>query len=242
MALNNSSKANKGNILRIFTGDLIENQLKTSVGHNYDPTIADPAMQKDGMIEILKDTNKHLYGEDYWRKLKINDSNEQENILSVAVDGNHEYRSRKASGQWITKDMCEASKTLYLGMSSIIDLTIVNKKLKLEKNYKLYVAHKPSKGDATSPEAILRAFRKKQSTLPGVDIFIFGHFHRKFVSANGYFDTKAKCFRKVLYVINPSPVCGLEYAEEAGYPPLEIGYHVDCFLPLDPLAEVWSKI
>lgn len=242
-ALNETTAKYKGNIFRVYTGDLIENQLKSSVGHNYDSEIADPSIQKKDMIDTLIKTNKNLYGESIWRKLKVdNTKREHTDILSVAVEGNHEYRTRKVAAQWLTRDMCEASKTLYLGMNGIIELTIFNKKVKREKTYKIYVAHRPSRADATSPESILRAFKKKQSVLPGIDIFIFGHFHRKFLSANGYFDSNTNEFRKVLYVINPSPMFGAEYGEEAGYPPLEIGYSNDIFLPLDPFQSIWGIV
>lgn len=242
-ALNRSADAYRGRIFRIFTGDLVENQLKTSVGHNYDVAIADPAIQKADMIDILKDTNEYLYGTKKYNSLKIDKkATSFKDLLSVGVEGNHEYRTRKMVGQWLSKEMHEAAKIIDLKFGGIVELTIFNTKLKMEKTYKIYVAHRPSKTDATSMEAIIRAFKRKQSILPGIDIIIFGHFHRRFISSDGYFDSTADDFKKILYIVNPSPLKDMEYADEAGYPPLKVGYNVNLFLPLDPLAQCYGVI
>ena len=230
-SLNSVVDKHKGNIFRVFTGDLLENSLKSSIGHNYDVSIPDPSDQKHGVMEILEETNKYLYGEATWKKLKLN--KRSIDVRSIAVEGNHEMRTRKLTGQWLGEEMCVPAKVKWLGLSSLIELTIVNKRLKMSKKYNIYVAHRPSKTNATSLESILRAFKRKQSAIPGVDVMIFGHFHKRFISANGYFDTTSKKFKKVLYVLNPSPMAGMEYAEEAGYPPLEVGHYVNIYLPLD---------
>ena len=241
-ALNNVVDKHRENIFRVFTGDLIENQLKTSVGHNYDVAISDPAVQKSDMIEILTDTNKYLYGKE-WNKLRINNkSNEFNNIRSVGVEGNHEYRTRKLAGQWISTDMHEAAKVLDLKMQAIVELTIVNKKLKKETTYRMFIAHRLSKTNACSPEAILRGFIKKQSTLPGIDVIIMGHTHNKFLSAGTYTDVKTGETKKVLYVVNPSPMGAVEYALEAGYPPLDSGFYQNIHLPLDPSIPIWGVV
>lgn len=238
-SLNEVTDQHKGNIFRIFTGDIIENALKTSVGHNYDIAIPDPDIQKRDMIEVLTKTTKRLYGEQTWKKASLNKLN---GIRAIGVDGNHEYRSRKLTGQWLARDIYEPAKILYGGMSAIIELTIENKKLRMQKKYNIFVAHRPSKTSATSLESILRAFKRKQSTLPGIDIIIFGHYHKRYIQADGYFDSKEERFKKVLYIINPSPMIDAEYAEEAGYPPLVIGHHISCFLPLDKKLEPWGII
>jgi len=242
-SLNQVTEKNKGNIFRIFTGDIIENALKTSIGHNYDLAVGDPATQKSHMIDLLKNTTKKLYGDSVWKKLEIN-SNVSElkynDIRAIGVEGNHEYRSRKQSGQWVGKEMYEAAKIISAGMNAIIELTIKNVKLKMQKTYKIYVAHRPSSTSATSYESILRAFRKKQCSFPGVDILVFGHFHRRFIQADGYFDSETNKFKKILYIINPSPMSDAEYAEEAGYPPLAIGHYINCYLPLD--SDPWGIV
>jgi predicted phosphodiesterase len=181
-ALNDTADQYRGRIFRILTGDLIENQLKTSVGHNYDVLLADPAVQKQDMIDILTETNEYLYGKAIFSKLKIpKDATNLKNVLSVGVEGNHEYRTRKMAGQWISKEMHQAAKIVDMKFGGIVELTISNQKLKMEKTYRIYVSHRPSKTDATSIEAISRAFKKKQSMFPGIDIIVFGHFHRRFI-------------------------------------------------------------
>lgn len=228
-SLNSVSEKHKGNVFRVYTGDLTENALQQSVGHNYDIAVPDPAEQKKAVVEILTETNKKLYGSK-WQKL---DTASTLDSRAIAVEGNHEYRTRKLTGQWLGEEMCSPAKVNWLGMSAIIELNIVNKRLKMSKTYRLFVAHRPNKSSATSVESITRSFRKKQSCIPGVDVIVFGHFHKRFISANGYFDTTTNSFRKVLYVINPSPASGLEYAEEAGYPPLEVGTYVNVYLPIE---------
>jgi predicted phosphodiesterase len=241
--LNRVVDKHRGNIFRVFTGDLTENQLKTSVGHNYDSEIADPAVQKRDMIDVLRQTNRHLYGENKYRQLKINKGDTSFNgVLSVGVGGNHEYRTRKVAAQWLSEDMHDASKVLDMGFGGIIELTISNKKLKLEKTYKIYVTHRPSKTTSTSDEAILRAFRKKQSILPGIDIIIFGHSHKRFLYPSSYTNIETGEQKKILYAVNPSPMQISEYAEEAGYPPLEADYFINIYLPLDPIKPIYGYV
>jgi len=198
-ALNGATDEHRGNMLRIFTGDLVENQLKTSVGHNYDVALADPAVQKRDMIDILRKTNEYLYTSTLYKKLNTLNQNRDRlvDIRSLGVEGNHEYRTRNTAGQWLSQELHEASKTLDCGSRAIIELTIFNKKLKMEKLYRIFVAHRPSKTDATSFDAITRSFKKKQSVLPGIDVMIFGHYHRRYLFPDGYFDIRADEYKKI---------------------------------------------
>lgn len=225
----------KKDVFRIFTGDNSENSLKTSVGHNYDVMIPDPTDQKDGAIRILTRVMKYQIGSKNWSSYKAPTEENHVNAKAVGVGGNHEYRTRKLTGQWLDKEIYNAAKILPMGMEGIVELTLRNKKLKLSKTYRIYVSHAPGKANtsATSNEAILRGFRKKQSSLPGIDIFAFGHFHKRFLQSDGYFDSINNKFRKVLYVINPSLLTQSEYAIEAGYPLLEKGYSIEVYLPID---------
>lgn len=218
----------KGNIFRIFTGDMIENALKTSVGHNYDISIPDPQMQKEGMKDILKTIMLHQYGETAFKQTSATSS-----YRAVGVCGNHEYRTRKQTGQWLDKDIYDHAKILSAGMQCIIELTIVNKKLKLSKTYKIYVAHRPNSSTTSSLAGIHRSLVKKRSDVPGCDLYVFGHFHKRIILPDGFFNSVTGTFQKVLYVINPSPMYDSEYADVAGYAPLGIGHYVNCFLPLD---------
>lgn len=244
-ALNACADRDRGNLFRILTGDLIENQLKTSVGHNYDAGIPDPDDQRKDMIDILTDTNKYLYGEKRYKSIVTkgwDKKNEFEDIRCIGVEGNHEYRTRKLSGLWVSELMHTAAKVLDMKMQAIVILTIYNKKLKKEATYKLFVSHRLSKTDACSQEAMIRGFAKKQSTLPGIDIIVMGHTHKRFLSSNTYTDVTNGETKKVLYVVNPSPMGAVEYAQEAGYPPLDSGYYINVHLPLDPAVPIWGVV
>lgn len=232
----------KKDLFRIFTGDLIENALKTSVGHNYDVAIPDPSDQLKDMKEVLKKIMKFQMGTKQWEKYKCPGKTCHNDAVAVGVGGNHEYRTRKLTGQWIDKEMYEEAKILPMGQGGIVELTIWNKKLNMSRTYNIYVSHAPGKTNATSIESILRAFKKKQSVLPGIDVICFGHYHKRFIQSDGYFDMATDTFRKVMYVINPSPLIGAEYALEAGYPPCQEGYSTDIYLPLDPDKQPYGII
>lgn len=176
---------------------------------------------------------RYQLGASAWNSYVAPDEENHEDAKAVGVGGNHEYRTRKMSGQWLDKELYAPAKILPMGMEGIIELTLINKKLKLSKTYRIYVAHAPGKTNATSIESILRAFRKKQTNLPGIDVIVFGHYHKRFIQSDGYFDSMTDTFKKVLYVINPSPLCRVEYALVAGYPPIEKGYSIEIYLPLD---------
>ena len=241
-ALNRATEKAKGNLFRIFTGDNVENALSTSVGHNYDIAIPDPADQKNDMIDIFKEVTAKQYGSKYKNFRLPTNTGQQLRVKAVGVEGNHEYRTRKLTGQWLASEMYREAKIMPLGMHGIVELTLTNQRLKMSKTYRIFVAHRPGKTSATSFESILRAFRKKQQGLPGIDAIVFGHYHKRFVQADGYFDPQSQVFKKVLYVINPSPMQGAEYAEEAGYPPLEIGHYVNFFLPLEKNKQPYALI
>lgn len=224
------NKEFKGNLFRLYMGDLIENALKTSVGHNYDIDTPDPQVQKDTMKKALLDVSKDLYGTKF-KSIKLGSMS---NVLQLGCTGNHEYRSRKMAGQWIERDMYHPAKIPAIGTRAIVELTATNKKMRVSRKYKIFFAHRPSSTTATSEEAILRCMRRKRAEIPGCDIYAFGHFHKRFIFPDGYFDTDTGEFKKALYVVCPSPMANIEYADVAGYAPLLTGYTVRVQLPLDP--------
>lgn len=232
----------KKDMFRIYTGDLVENSLKTSVGHNYDIAVPDPSDQVATMKKILTKVTKAQVGPKNWKNYEAPTKEHHECTLAAGVGGNHEYRTRKLSGQWIADEIYKEAKVLPMGQEGIIQLTLFNKKLNIDRTYMIYVAHAPGKTNATSIESIMRSFRKKQSTLPGIDIIVFGHYHRRFIQSSGYFDAKNDVFKKVLYVINPSPLTSVEYAIEAGYPPNEAGYSIDIYLPIEQTKQPYGVI
>lgn len=222
----------KGNIFRVFTGDLIENNLTNSIGHGYDLLISDPSVQRNDMMDILKELSEDMYGKQNFKRMRVSNSN-LKGCLSAGCCGNHEYRSRRTAGVWLDRDMYQAGKILSLGIQGIIELKIINKKIKMSRTYNIYVSHRPSKTNATSIEAMLRAFRRKKADVPGIDVFVFGHFHKRIIEPDVHFDKTTGQIKKTLYVVNPSPMIDAEYAEVASFSPLEVGHYINVFLPLD---------
>lgn len=229
----------KGNIFRLWVGDLIENALKKSIGHNYDIEVPDPEIQKTNMTAALIEISKHMYGSNF-NKIKTTDS--LDGVLQVGCIGNHEYRTRKESGQWLDKEMYNPAKILSIGLNGILELTIINKKLKLSRVYKIYLSHRPSSTSATSEDSIIRAIKKKRADVPGCDLYVFGHYHQRIIRPDGYIDSKTGLYKKALLVVAPSPMYGIEYADVAGYGTHLTGYNVHTYLPLDPIMNPYGIV
>ena len=189
------------------------------------------------MQEILKEIITYQYGSTAFKKAVMDSKNPTQSMLNscraVGCCGNHEYRTRKQTGQWLDRDLYSPAKILSVGMQAILELTLVNKKLKMSKAYKIYVAHRPSSSSCSSLAGLQRNLVKKRGDIPGCDLYVFGHFHKRIILPDGFMNSDTGTFRKVLYVINPSPMYDCEYADVAGYSPLVTGYHVNVYLPID---------
>lgn len=220
----------RGNIFVLSTGDLIENGLNDSIGHGYDIDIRDPQTQRDHLRDVYIELNKHLYGEKEWKSLKLSKTN-LTGCLHVGCAGNHEYRTRKNSGLWVQRDIYGPSKTWNVDIAAIIKLKIVNKKLKMSKTYTIFLSHRPYKSNASDIASIIRVCRKKKGDVLA-DIYSYGHYHRRSITPDSAYDSSGN-FKKVLYVINPSPLYDVEYADWGGYSPLRTGWYVNVRLPLE---------
>jgi len=229
----------RDNQFTIYTGDLIENNLNNSVGHGYDIAIRDPAKQKNDMIKLLTRVNQNLYGKDFDNKFK-KVGGYYTNVLSAGVPGNHEYRTRKTSGQWLHQELYNPSKILDLGMNAIIELKIFNKKIKESRTVSIFVSHRPVNSSGNTIESILRGCKKKKGDILA-DIYTYGHYHRRLILPDGAYDRNGK-FKKILYVINPSPMEYAEYADWSGYSPLSANWYVNVRIPLDPSLHAYGKI
>jgi hypothetical protein len=224
-----------GDVFYTFNGDLNENNTEGSPGHHFDISEPDPDKQVERVEEALTAVTQHIYGIS-WNNLKLpkNLENSKELLLSaVSVDGNHEYRTRRSTGIWLSKKYSDVSKVAWLGQRAIINLEIRNKKAKLSKTYKIFLSHWPCKAQSGAIPTILRNFRNLQSEHPGVDIFICGHYHKRLIHPSGYFDSSIKKFRKVLYVVNPSPMSNVEYSDQANFPAIQNNSYVEIFLPIE---------
>lgn len=238
-ALKRDQDKHRGNQFTLFTGDLVENNLNTSIGHGYDIAVRDPADQKNQMRDGLVSIQKHLYTPHKFKRVKLT-GNELTGVLSAGVIGNHEYRTRNVSGQWLQEEFYGPAKILDLKINALIVLTVVNRRLSMSKTYRIFVSHRPNKSNATATEVIYRNCKKKRADIPA-DVYVYGHFHRRLVLSDGCYDENGK-FKKVLYVINPSPIFNVEYADYAGFSPLAAGWFVNCFLPLDPDKYAYSYV
>lgn len=225
----------RDNQFTIYTGDMSENNLNGSVGHGYDIQIRDPSQQVKEVADSLKRLQLHLYGKSAFDRLDGRGP-----VLSAGVVGNHEYRSRNSAGVWLQEQMYGPAKILDMRIQGLINLTIVNKKLRMQKTYRIYVSHRPNNSNATSIELILRAAKKKKADVQA-DIYMFGHYHRRLIHPDGVYDQNGK-FKKVLYVVNPSPVRYAEYADWAGFSPLSSAWYVNVYLPLDPNQYAYGKV
>lgn len=225
----------RGNQFIVYPGDIVENNLNNSVGHGYDIEIRDPAEQVKDMRNVLIRLQKHLYGRSQFGKLHTNDP-----VLSAGVVGNHEYRSRNSAGIWLQEQMYGPAKILDMRIQGLINLKIVNRKLHMEKTYRIYVSHRPNNSNATSIELILRSAKKKKADVQA-DVYVFGHYHRRLIHPDGAYDADGK-FKKVLYVVNPAPIVYAEYADWAGFSPLSSAWYVNVYLPLDPQMYAWGKV
>lgn len=234
--LKNEQDQHRGNQFIIYTGDIVENNLNSSVGHGYDIAIRDPADQVKEMKSTLISLQQHLYGRNEFKKIQASGSN----VLSAGVIGNHEYRSRMTAGIWLQEQMYNPSKIMDMKIQGLLNLKIVNRKLKLEKTYKIFISHRPSNSNAASSEYVMRAAKKKKGDV-SADIYVYGHYHRRLIIPDGMYNENGR-FKKILYVVNPSPIAYVEYADWAGFSPLDSAYYVNVFLPLDSQMYPWGKI
>lgn len=230
----------KNNLFVIDTGDTIENHLTTSIGHGYDIEIKDPQEQIDHMREMFIDLNKHLYGEKEWENINFGNKKNLTNCLHVGVTGNHEYRTRKTAGIWPSKLIYNPSKTLDLGIDALINLKIVNKKIKKSKEYLLYIAHRPKSSNSTSIERIITTCRVKKGDIPA-DIYVYGHFHKRIIFPDATYDKDGN-FKKVLYVVNPSPINGIEYAQWYGFSPVASSLFTNFYLPIENHKDAYGIV
>jgi len=226
----------RGNQFVLYTGDIVENNLNSSVGHGYDIEIRDPDDQVKAMKDALIQVQRHLYGDAEFKKVDM----KSQRILSAGVVGNHEYRTRNTAGIWLQEQMYLPAKIMDMKVQGLINLKIVNQKLRMEKTYRIYVSHRPNNSNATSIELILRSSKKKKADVPA-DIYVFGHYHRRLIHPDGAYNQNGQ-FKKVLYVVNPSPIMYMEYADWAGFSPLSSAWYVNVYLPLDQSSYAWGKV
>jgi hypothetical protein len=231
----------KDNMFVLDTGDLTENALKSSVGHNYDMLLNDPEKQIKAALAMQDKLDRNLYGEALFNRMPACTRTRTKHARRLGVLGNHEYRTRKESGIWLNKRLYGGKGVIDGGVQCIINLKIMNKKLKMSKTYRIYIAHRLTNSAAgIKMETMMANFRKKKADIPA-DIYVCGHYHRRFINPDYKYDTKGQK-QKVLYVSNPSPADVTEYGLWGLYSPAGAGYHINVFLPIDPNEHAWGKV
>ena len=212
----------------INTGDMIENVLKASTGSANELAIPDPNDQITTALNLYEELDKDLYGKKYQR---INNMTKSRHTYArrLGVIGNHEYRSRVHSGIWLNKQLYSLKGVIDGGVHSLINLKLVNKKLDMERTYKIYVTHRLSNSNSVSDTTIINNFKEKKSLI-NADIYISGHYHRDFAFSDVAYDHNGS-IKKVLYIINPSPIIG-EYAVIGMYNPTINNYFKNVRLPI----------
>lgn len=230
----------RGHMLVIDTGDIVENALKGSVGHNYDIAIPDPADQVKTALKFQDEVDAHLYGKTY-KTMPAVTRVRTKHARRIGVIGNHEYRSRRTSGVWLNDTLFAGKGVLNGHIQCILKITLTNNKLKLHKEYRVWCAHRLNNSSAgVSHSTLLKNFEAKKGDIDA-DIYVCGHYHKRFLDSSIRYDINGKK-KKILYVCNPSPVGQLEYAEWSMYRPIESAYYTNIYLPLDPNLNPWGKI
>lgn len=234
-----SQNSENQNMFVIETGDLIENGLKSSIGHNYDIGIPDPTEQIKLALDAQEILDSNLYKN--YDKMNSVTRRKTKHAKRIGFIGNHEYRTRKEAGVWLNNQLYSGKGVIDGGVHGLIKLKIVNKKLKMSKTYRIYAAHRLTNSSAgITHETMLKNFRKKKSEI-NADIYVCGHYHRRFVAADYRYNDIGKK-EKILYLSNPSPADTTEYGMWGLYSPTGPGYYVNAYLPLDPKQSAWATV
>jgi len=235
-----SQREYKDNMFVIDTGDFIENGLKTSIGHNYDLGIPDPDEQMIRAKALQIRLDKDLYGSSY-NKMKPITRRTTKHARRIGLLGNHEYRSRKEAGVWLNKELYGMKGVIDGGIRCILNLTVVNKQLKMRKTYTIHMAHRLTNSSAgISHTTMIKNFKATQAKIP-CDIYACGHYHRRCLIADHRYDIKGKK-HKVMYISNPSPADATEYGTWGLYSPTGAGYYTNMYLPVDPNKFAYGMI
>jgi len=138
----------------VLIGDLINNNLKTSVGSCYDDTMP-PSQQKKEMRKMLEPV--------------------KDRILCM-VSGNHEMRTKKEADQDVTEDIAEWLRVPYSEDKAILKLSFGKKPNGKRQVYIIYMVHGWTGGRKTG-----RALDNIEDLAKVVlaDVYIAGHAHKR---------------------------------------------------------------
>lgn len=157
--------ANEENSYVVLVGDLVNNNLRSSVGSPYEDVIR-PMEQKRMMVEMLRPLKSKIIG---------------------AVSGNHEKRSLREADDDVMYDILTKLdlEPIYRQNSAFIHLCIgerttnignENEKTLPECGYMIAVLH--GSGGGTMTGGSVNKVERFQYSLEGVDALITGHTHK----------------------------------------------------------------
>ena len=167
----------------ICHGDLINNNLKNSVGSVYEDIIR-PSDQKKEIKKLLT---------------KIKDR------ILVMVTGNHEFRSAKETDQDITEDIADYLGVPYQQEDAVVKIAFRYDSGKSENVYTIYVSH--GTGGGKRPGSALNNVEALSMNILA-DVYVVGHTHKK-IAHKAIFripDTINNVIREIeqLYIVSGS--------------------------------------
>lgn len=188
----------------ILVGDLIENVLPGSKGTPFELSIPDPDKQAETACDYIRSFSHLILG---------------------SVEGNHELRSRKRTGQFVNKSMMEKiygpdAKNRYLGLNGLIHLTFKNSKGKKLYTYTIYVTHGNGNSSTLSGKYMkIHSLRD----MAKADIYVQGHLHCKLGMCD--YINESNIIKKRAFVCCSSYLFEASYAQEFGYRPTDFGFN-----------------
>lgn len=149
----------------ITLGDLINNAIKSSVSNVYNETMS-PSQQKKYIIELLRPIANKILG---------------------MTGGNHEHRSKKEVDNDITQDIAImlGIEDKYCENDVKLKLTFGKRKNGKKVAYTIYASHGFSAGRRIG--GVMNNAELAGLNYENVDIYIFGHAHKKAVYKNTAF-------------------------------------------------------
>ena len=196
----------------IFVGDLMNNATKSSVSNVFEETMR-PREQKMYLVEKLKPLA------------------EAERILAIEP-GNHEQRSAKDADDDPLYDVAASLhiEDIYRENTALVKVVVgIGKNVNA---YTIFAAHGAGGGSQTG--ASVNRYERYAASWDGVDIFMFGHTHKPFVTKPNKMalDTQKGLVRQKTTVVMTVP----SWLQYAGYPVRRLMTPTERYDPDQPMV------
>jgi hypothetical protein len=203
---------NNPNVYSIIMGDIFDTALKTSIG-NTAKALYDLDDAKDYAVDLLTPLAKT-------------------GRLIGGIDGNHERRLYKDSGNSLIKDLCDRlgnGTTYFHSQCGYLFLKVGNNKDFKSDKYRPYVytvLFHHGRGGGSTAGGKLNSIHKMSSMAPA-DLYIMSHVHATITEKQTYIEsdirTSKLVFRKRYYMIAGSWLGYARYSIEGMYSPAVVG-------------------